>query len=292
MDNSTKHNNSSQVDMREEIAVMRLEKLIYDIRDTLVDGSCKLPFFSSFEYAIQVLHSKESLLYIAGLLQECLIIVCPLMRSDRPIKDDLSDILDKVLSNYSSEKSEDDEFDVKELDRDLTYCWANIAGSNTTGKDTRVTLNGYRSYLKMVYMLLSPKFEDFAMKLREDFVVDRSISIPGVAIGRVKRVANHLIREGYIQEDSFSRFVSCFTDSPTLPESPIIWRDWSNKRKEYSIASLYTVFKALGLPMTIPNRKTICKLFLDGNGNAIDYLQLKPRKSEKLKKLENKIKTL
>ena len=282
-----------QVNVREEFAVMRLEKLIYDIRDTLVEGSCKLPFFSSFEYAIKALKSQESLLYIAGLLRECLMMVCPSARCDRPIMYDQPDILEKVLSYYSSpEKSKEDKFDVKELDRDLTYYWANLVHSKAANKGTSITLDGYRSYLKKVHALLAYQFESLAMVLREDFIVDNSISISGVSIGKIKRVADYLAREGYIEADSRPNFVSCFTVSPTIPDVPIVWHDWSNRRKEYSIASLYTVFNALGLPMTPSNKKKICQLFYDGEGKAIDYMQLKLRESEKLTHLEEIIKTL
>lgn len=279
--------------VKEEIAVMRIEKLIYDIRDTLVDGSCKLPFFSSFEHAIQALKSQESLRYVAGLLQECLIMVSPSAKGDKPIRYDQPDLLDNILSNYSSpEKSVENKFDVKELDRDLSYYWANHVGSNSADRRIWVTLDGYRSYLKKVYMLLAPKFESLAMALREDFVVDNSISISGISLGKVKRVADYLVREGYISPDNCPDFISCFTISPTIPDAPIRWHDWSNQRKEFSFASLYTVFDALGLPMTPQNTKKICQLFYDGDGAAINHWQLKQRESTKLKKLYKDIENL
>ena len=292
-ENGTKKKNDIEENLREEIAVMRLEKLIYDIRDTLIEGSCKLPFFSSFENAITALKSKGSLLYITGLLRECLIMVSPSTRCDRPIKFNQPDLLDLVLSNYSTQqKCGEDKFDIKELDYDLTCYWANLVGSNATNRGTYVTLDGYRSYLKLVHELLVPKFESLAMVLREDFIVDNSIHIRGISIGKIKRVADYLVSEGYIKRDSCLNFVSCFTVSPTIPDAPIVWNDWSNRRKEYNIASLYTVFNALGLPMTPLNKKKICHFFLDGDSKEIDYMQLKPRESDKLKTLENKIGTL
>ena len=75
-----------------------------------------------------------------------------------------------------------------------------------------------------------------------------------------------------------------FDRTTTLPEGTISWKNiGSANNNEFFIASIYAVFKAVGVDMNITNKRIICDHILV-NSKKIDPRTLKFRKDSALQK--------
>lgn len=86
-------------------------------------------------------------------------------------------------------------------------------------------------------------------------------------------------------------FMSMFDTSLVSVSGTIEWTDISTERtRQPSIASLYTLFKSLGVDMSTQVKEIICKRFTWKNGMSIEPDALKHRNTTKQKNIEIAIK--
>jgi hypothetical protein len=60
----------------------------------------------------------------------------------------------------------------------------------------------------------------------------------------------------------------------------------SEKNRQFSIASIYTIFKTLGIEMNRHNREVICKFITRPDGKSLKQEQIKSRTTEKQDRLK------
>ena len=263
----------------EEMIVARIENLVYMVRDAVVDCTTKLPFIASFQFYIERISTEKTARYVASLLHECWCLVNPyyLVNQVSQYKtedlDKNEELLDKIIC-YDKSKLPLQE----ETDKGLLNLWINTAVSKRKQEGRLGEFYNFQEYLDKVNNCFRPCVERFGLQLEKNFIVKALIPTKELSKTQITELTNYLIKREYIQDADRSNFIGCLSSTINLSTATIRWNDVGERNKTSNVASLYWLFKTLGVDMSKPINKTnICKIFTNANGDKIEPKMLKVR---------------
>ena len=279
--------------MEEELAVLnkhilqeqltfRLEDLCTMLKSAVIDFNLKLPPLVSFERYLRKLTNIDDVFYVMDLVHQCWVYLHPTQLFDRSTKSTMSqeEMLDRALSKYSGTNPNPDyDFINQEVDRHNISELTIFAANSYNKMDSRYK-NAYSRYMDGLLEICKSVCKSFDIELGPDFTIDYVLTtktnLTSVQIDNVfKAVAN----DGKMNndQDTAAAFRSLFNQTTSAVEQRIQWLDVSRSQKP-NYASLYIMFKTMGVDMNKFHRTIICKVFTTRQG-PIDPDQLKSRES-------------
>ena len=267
---------------QQALYVSRLEDLCFNLKNAIIDLNLKFPCLVSFERYLLKLTDTNDILYIMELLHQCWVYVHPNYLFDRPIKASFNTgkCLDYVWKNSKAKGNHSFSFINNEVNRnnftalELLYV---KAYSNVQPKLEQV----FRKYFEGLWEISNGVCESKQIKLAEDFTVQMAL-VTNLTPVQIDAVFNVLAASGKINSGNDNRiiFKAMFDTTANVAEGKILWLDRA-KSKTPNYASLYLLFKTMGVKMEKHEKAIICRFFkvVDENGEetGIDPLKLKSR---------------
>lgn len=269
---------------QQALYVSRLEDLCFNLKNAIIDLNLKFPCLVSFERYLLKLTDTNDLLYIMELLHQCWVYVHPNYLFDRPVKVSFNTeaYLDYVWKNSKAKDSRSFSFINNEVNRnnftalELLYV---KAYSNVQPKLEMV----FRKYFDGLWEISNSVCESKQIKLAKDFTVQIAL-ITKLTPVQIDAVFNVIIANGKIKSSNENRiiFKAMFDTTINVAEGKILWLDRA-KSKSPNYASLYLLFRTMGIKMEKHEKAIICRFFQvvdeDGTEISIDPSKLKSRKS-------------
>lgn len=266
---------------KEDIYLFRLEDYCNSLRGAIINSTLNLPSMSSFRFYFFKLKELSNIEYILGLLHECWVLLHPTMMFNSIYKDsDPIKILENSLCKYSDNKSAcyDNSYDIvsEELNSSTNII---IASAYFRKIQESKDLSLFCEYLDELYKMVKSSCKNNEISIEQGFI---PVSCLKVRLNRnqLQLIFERIAAEGFMANDDATKhsFLSLFSNTLHTTAKKIIWLDVNKKNNQPSVASLYTMFSALGVDMNIHSKEIICRLFNDANNNPISPESLKPRK--------------
>lgn len=260
--------------------VHRLEELCMMVKSAVLDFSLKFPPHASFERYLGRITDKGDLRYIMDLLHECWLFFHPLQFFDRPIKNELDaeQLLSLALDCTNINVVDRNDFNALHIQyyREFNQLSARLKDS-------------YGHYMDDLLCVCKEVCGKFNLHLNDDFTISRClISDKNLSIAKIDNVFSAVASKGLMTNDTntAAAFRALFQQVPTAIENQIVWLDCArNKNPNY--ASLYVMFKTMGVKMESSDKEIICSAFTTPRGE-IRSEQLKSRDdSKQLKELQD-----
>lgn len=265
--------------------VYKLEDLCINLNKALADLSLALPPLVSFERYLHKLTNADDVSYVIDLIHLCWLYVNPSSFFDRQINPELS--YDKKTDKIFSKNIKQD-MDCHNTGNPL---YLRIY-KNYNSKKGRQRHGYYENYMDDLYVICNTVCKKFDIKLNEYFIISKVRFLNSkLSHTQVESVFKVVAQAGKMNDNDDNKFAfnSLFFESIFEGKKQIDWLD-TTISKNPNYASLYVMFKAMGVDMTEYNRKLICERFKTPQG-AIDPKQLKSRKpSGNLKQFEKQVK--
>ena len=274
--------------------VYKLEDLCINLYKALADLSLALPPLVSFERYLHKLTNADDVSYVIDLIHLCWLYVNPSSFFDRQIDSELSDdeitakigdkIADKII--FKNSKQDMDRHNIGNTLYHRIY-------KNYYSEKGRQRHEDYKNYMNDLYVICNTVCKKFGIKLNESFIISKVRFLNSkLSRTQVESVFKVVAQAGKMNDNEDNKFAfnSLFSESIFEGKKEIDWLDTTKSKKNPNYASLYVMFKAMGVDMTEDNRKLICERFKTPQG-AIDPKQLKSRKpSGNLKQFEKQVK--
>lgn len=248
------------VSLGEDFYVSKLEDHCYALRNAMIDLSLKFPTINTFDRYLSKLKLRDNFIYIVNLLHECWCFAHPSYLLDAMQQDHGIDFSVKRLGHAPETIAAS--FDKHILPLKLDYYNRNLNESVLTAN--------YGLYMKDLYHVTKNVcYKSFGLNLLEGFII--SYKIPTDKTPDQLRKAFEVISKEFhccdYSDDNIKVFLSMFDTTFTEPEGTIEWKDiGSSKNKMTSFASIYTLFSALGVDMSLGNKTIITKYIITKNG--------------------------
>lgn len=269
----------SKVLQKEFMYVYRLEELCMLLKSAVLDFSLKLPPQLSFERYLSRITGKDNLLYIIDLLHECWLFFHPIHFFDRPTKNELDA---EQLLNLAFDGTNINVIDRNDFNVLYTRYYREFNRLSARLKDS------YGHYMDDLLCVCKEVCGKFDLHLNDDFTISRClISDKNLSIAKIDKVFSAVASKGLMTNDTntAAAFRALFKQVPTVVENQIVWLDCA-KSKSPNYASLYVMFKTMGVKMDSSDKEIICSAFTTSKG-VIRPEQLKPRnESEQLNELQ------
>lgn len=266
---------------KEDIYLFKIEDYCNSIRNAIIDCTLKLPDISSFKFYLSKLKEQANIEYILDLLHNCWLLVHPDKMFDAVHKDgDPIEMLDKSLSKYTGNHltKYEDPYDMvsEELDAPMNIAIASFYYRKVQDNNM---LHFFREYIDELHKKTKIIYENCGLTVSDNFVPVRCLKVE-LSREQLHSLFQAVASEGFMSNNEATRhtFLSLFSNTLHTADEKIIWHDINNKNNRPSIASLYTMFSAMGVDMNIHNKTIICRLFNDANNKPILPENLKPRK--------------
>lgn len=262
---------------KEDIYLFKVEDYCNSIRNAIIGCPLKLPEISSFEFYLPKLKEQANIEYILGLLHNCWRLTHPDTMFNAPLKDeDPTKMLDKSLSKYTGGYSTQYDMVPEELNTPINIIIASFYYRKAKKNEM---LNFFREYIKELHKKTKRIYEKWGLTVSDTFIPVRCLEVE-LSKEQLLSLFNAIASEGFMNndEDTKHTFLSLFSNTLHTADKKIIWHDINKKNNQPSIASLYTMFSAMGVDMNSHNKTIICKLFNDANNEPILPENLKPRK--------------
>ena len=262
--------------------IYRLEDLCTMLKSAILDFNLKLPPLVSFERYLRKLTNIDDVFYVMEMLHQCWVYVHPLYLFDRPTKDLMSqsEMLNWAFNRYRG-KNPDRNYDFinQEVNRgninELTLLF-NKAYNHLESRQQAA----YGSYMKGLEEISRSVCRSFDMELGSGFTIcyvltskleltRTQIDNVFAAVAKIGKMNNN--------EETAAAFRSLFSQTISAVEQKIQWLDVAKSHKP-NYASLYVLFKTMGVEMNRFHRTIICRVFTSPQG-AIDPDQLKSRET-------------
>ncbi len=277
---------------KEDLYVFRLEDYCSSLRNGIINANLTLPSISSFKFYFSKLQKVGNIEYVLELLHECWLLAYPDNMFNSAYKDtDPIKILDSSLSKYDNKDSSygDSSYDVvsEELNTSINITIAQIYYHNACKNKDQLHL--YREYIDKLYTAINSIFHSDEITIEKGFI---PVCCLKTTLNRDQQLSlfKAISSEGFMVNDKMTQysFLSLFSNTLHTSDKKIIWLDINKKNHQPTIASLYTMFSAIGVEMNTHNKSIICKLFIDANNNPISPESLKPRnESESLRRIKS-----
>lgn len=276
-------------EIEKERIISKIEDFCTRLKDAVVDFNLKLPPLVSFERYLHRITDIEDVFYAMEQIHECWLHLHPSLLFDRPLKANMSadEFLDQVLSHpdpkYDVMKKEVDRNNISELTISAVKAYEQM--------DYRYK-NAYRRYMDGLFSICKSVCDKFDIKIAENFTTTYALT-SSLTKSQIDNVFKAVANDGKMNddEDTAAAFRSLFSKTISAVEKKILWLDVA-KSKTPTYASLYLMFKTMGVEMNEFHKNIICKVFTTPQG-SIKPDQLKSRdsnNSEKLKAFEKLVK--
>lgn len=264
-----------------------LEGYCYKLRDAMIDLSLKLPEINTIDRYFKELKDYDNIVYILSILHKCWCFAHPEYLFNTIPKDLSIDEMFQRLSIYQLDSSRG-ESDMLKEELDKKHNPLLIAYYNAFRYAGDMALC-YGEYMKQLHNVIYVHCNEFYIDIKDNFTIIPTLKTDKTT-QQLKDVFNVFSRDFDCCDDSDENlrvFLSMFNTTISVPEGTIPWHDMgSEKNRQFSIASIYTIFKTLGIEMNRHNREVICKFITRPDGKSLKQEQIKSRTTEKQDRLK------
>lgn len=269
-------------ELNREHIVSKLEDLCTMLKSAVTDFNLKVPPLVSFERYLHKIDPEniKDVFYVMDMIHQCWLYLNPSFLFDRPMKShmDVKEMIGKALNKYNGPNPDPNyDFINQEVDRQNITVLTLLAAKAYNKLDARYK-NAYGKYMDGLYAICKSVCLGFDIKLDEDFTINYVLT-SNLTRSQIESVYNAVANDGKMNNDQDTKttFLSIFDSTISAVEHQILWLDVAKSRKP-NYASLYVMFKTMGLKMTAFERTVICKVFTTPQG-PIDPDQLKSRET-------------
>lgn len=262
---------------KDDIYMLKLDECCNSLSHAIIFDSLDLPSISSFSFFLKRLNDYGVFKYVLQRIHECWMLANYSTFLDSPTKEkDTIELIQSALSKYTSNRCNTD-YDIvqEELNAPINTIIASTYYKKMMGNKR---IEFYRTYLNELYKEVKGHTYIDCYSIGESFIPVCSLN---VNLSRTELCAlfTELVSAGYIEDNDANKhsFLALFSNTLQKPYAKIKWLDKNKKNNTPSIASLYTLFISLEIEMTPRNKKIICSLFDDADGEPISVERLKPR---------------
>lgn len=259
-----------------------LEEYCYKLRDAMIDLSLKLPEINTIDRYFRELKDYDNIVYILSILHKCWCFAHPEYLFNTIPKNLSIDEMFQRLSIYQPDSSRGGS-DILKEELDKKHNPLLIAYYDAFRYAGDMTLC-YGEYMKQLHNVINVHCNGFYIDIKDNFTI-----IPAL---KTNKTAQQLKKVFYVfsrnfgccedSEENLQIFLSMFDTTISAPEGTIPWHDMgSEKNRQFSIASIYTIFKTLGIEMNRHNREIICLYITRPDGKRLNQEQIKSRINSK-----------
>jgi len=263
----------------QEFYLSKIEDYCYSLQTAIIEMSLNLPDVSTFARYLGKLTDTGDISYTLALLHRCWCFVNPRYLLDTTLKNkSQEELLDIVMSKFSTNTNI---FPQEIYNKSLNPLA--LAFYRRSQEDHGEAQMAYAQYMDSLYQVVHNIVGD-RLALQPGFTLRSTINtnLTTEQLTRVFKVISsqpfHCCND---TEENLRNFLSIFDQTPSASTGLIEWTEYAYERtKMPSVASIYTTFNTIGVPMSMANKNIIGHHFSWKN-QVVTADQIKSRLSDK-----------